>query len=501
MSAGLPLLGAGAALLLLGLGLRGGAPREADPQASAPTPLLAAQAVPPASPELLGQSTANRARVNVKSFGARGDGKTDDTAALNRAAAGAAGRDLVFPAGTYLIRGPVVFTGYRGQTVLGEEGATIQAAGDYRHGSVDGMLHFQQPRDLTVRDLKIVGNRNPEANPYAVFIDGLRIEKGKDVTVSGMTVVNAPTIGIAVVDSDTVTLRGNRLEAAGGAGGWSQRTVRQRWLNNTVIGFGDPAGRLKAGLGLFATIGDDFLAEGNVIRNVANTATKTEGVSNVVYRNNTVDVFGKDGIKVMPYPGHSTSVRGAVIENNTVRARRDWASDGSAYILLHAVIGGRVRGNRIEGTGGTPEVWAEDAIKVNAWGGTPSRDILIEGNEARNTRRGLRIEADGATVRGNTITGTLPWTRSGVIVGAHGVRVADNLIAGAAIGVLLDRGMGRTQVEDNRFDRVETAVYADNGNADVTVSRNRFGPDVQKAIAGAVRGECNFYNSAQCRSP
>ncbi|MDL2344453.1 right-handed parallel beta-helix repeat-containing protein, partial [Deinococcus sp. MIMF12] len=446
----------------------------------------------------LAQSASRRGRVDVKSFGARGDGRADDTAALNRAAAGAAGRDLVFSAGTYLIRGPVVFTGYRGQTVLAEGGATIQAARDYRHGSADGMLHFQQPRDVTVRDLKIVGNRDPEANPYAVFIDGLRIAGGKDITVSGLTVVNAPTNGIAVVDSDTVTLRGNTMQSAGGAGGWSQRTVHQRWLNNTVIGFGDPAGRLKAGLGLFATIGDDFLAEGNVIRNVANTATKTEGVSNVVYRGNTVDVFGKDGIKVMPYPGHSTSVRNAVIENNTVRAWRAWASDGSSYILLHAVIGGRVRGNRIEGTGGTPEVYGEDAIKVNAWGGTASRDILIENNEARNTRRGLRIEADGVTVRGNTITGTLPWTRSGVIVAGHGVTVADNLIAGAAVGVLIDRGMNRTRIENNRFDRVETAVYADNGNADVTVSRNRFGPEVQKAIAGSVRGGCNFYNSAQC---
>ncbi|MBN1676708.1 MAG: hypothetical protein JXR37_37030 [Kiritimatiellae bacterium] len=53
--------------------------------------------------------------VNVKEFGAVGDGKTDDTAALRRAAA--SGKDLLLPRGTYSITGPLELR--PGQTVVG----------------------------------------------------------------------------------------------------------------------------------------------------------------------------------------------------------------------------------------------------------------------------------------------------------------------------------------------------------------------------------------------
>ncbi|MVN87141.1 hypothetical protein GO986_10205 [Deinococcus sp. HMF7620] len=489
-----PLVGLGASLLL-GAGL---VQRAEAPPGSLALPL----ATDTAPAGVVAQAAPQRPSVSVTAFGARGDGTTDDTAALNRAASQAAGRDLMFPAGTYLIRGPVVFSGFKDQTVRGAPGATIRAAPDYQRGKVEGMLHFDRPVGVTVRDLKVVGQRVPGANPYATVIDGIRVTQGRNITLTGLHILDAPTNGIGVEDTDTVTLRGNVLERAGGAGGWSHRTVHQRWLNNTVIGLGDPGGKALAGLGFFATIGDDFLAEGNVLNNISNTATKTEGVHHVVYRNNTVDVFGKDGIKVMPYTGATATVEGAVIENNTVRARRSWAPDGSAYILMHSVNGGQIRGNRIEGTGGQPEVYSEDAIKVNTWAsGPPSRNIVIEGNQVRDTRRGIRIEADNVVLRGNTVTGRLPWARSAVIVGSNGVSIADNLFDGPAVGVLIDRGFGRTRIENNRFDHVETAVYADNGNPAVTVSRNTFGAAVQKAVAGAVGRDCNFYNSPECRAP
>lgn len=496
---GLVMMGAG---LLLGAGLL---QRSQVPAAPARTtaPSSVALAAPPAARSevlALAQAPSKKGSLNVKSVGARGDGVTDDAPALNRAAAQAAGRDLVFPAGTYLIRSPVVFSNFSNQTVSGEGGATIRAAPNYARGKTEGMLHFDRPVNLTVRALKIVGHRVPVASAYANVIDGVRVVRGKNVTLSGLQVFDAPTNGIAVTDTDTVTLQGNRMENAGGAGGWSQRTVHQRWLDNTVVGGGDPRVR-PSGLGFFATIGDDFLAEGNVVKNVANTATKTEGVDHVVYRNNTVDVFGKDGIKIMPYDGHDTSVEGALVEGNTIRARRDWASDGSAYILLHSVQGGQVRRNRIVGTGGQPEVYSEDAIKVNTWRtGPPSRDIVLEDNEVSDTRRGIRIEADNVILRRNQVTGRQPWARTAVIVGANGVVISENRIDGPAIGVLLDRGYGRTRIENNRFDHVDTAVYADNDNPAVTVDHNQFGAEVRKAVSGRVAGDCNFFNTAECRA-
>ncbi|ADV65824.1 right-handed parallel beta-helix repeat-containing protein [Deinococcus maricopensis] len=445
---------------------------------------------PPAHPSLAALASlaapARTAPVNVRDYGARGDGTTDDTAALNRAAQAAAGRrDLLFPPGTYLTRGPVHLQNYHDQAILGD-GATLKAGRGYARGNLDGMLHLTRPVNVTVRGLRIVGERDPRADPYHVNIDGVRVMNGRNVTVVGVTVVQAPTNGVAFIDCDGVTTRQSTFQSAGGAGGWASRTTNQRWQNNAFVGFGAPNGNPSGGLGLFATLGEYFLAEGNSFKNLANTATKTEGLSHVTYRANTVDVFGKDGIKIMPYGPTVTSVRDALIEGNTVRHRQPWAPDGSAYILLHSVIGAKVLNNTIEGSGGTPPVYEEDAIRVNAWAGGPgARDVLIEGNQARGTRRGLRIESDGIIVRNNTVMGAAPWARSGLIVGGHGLTVSGNTFDGPVIGVLIERGITRTRIDRNRFAHVGTGVYANENNTDTVVTQNQFA-DVETPVVGRV---------------
>ncbi|GMA13843.1 right-handed parallel beta-helix repeat-containing protein [Deinococcus metallilatus] len=427
--------------------------------------------------------------LNVKTAGAKGDGTTDDTAALARIG-NAGGKDIYFPPGTYLVRRPVRFDGLKNQTVSGS-GATIRASDDFKAGDALGVLTFTNTQGLTVRDLTIIGNPNHQLAPFDQRADGLYVSDSRGVHIQGLNVQNAHTVGITADDSDDVTIEANTVSQAYDTGIGTGNSNNVKILRNTVIGFGDPSGlksKVPPGLGIFGWGGNTWLAEGNVLKNISNTATKTEGVDNTTYRGNTVDAFGKDGIKIMPRPGYGTSVSHAVVENNVIRNRHPWVADGTSYILFHSVLGGRIAGNKIESTYRPGTFYEEDAIRVNTFtGGPPSRDIVIEGNEIDNTRRGVRLEADGTIFRGNTVRGTEPWARSGLIVSSNGVTVSKNTFDGPVIAVLLDTNAARTRLEENRFSNNSTSgIYADNHNPDTTIVGNEFGVNVPQPIAGKV---------------
>lgn len=337
--------------------------------------------------------------LNVRSLGAKGDGVTDDTAVLAQIG-NAGGKDIYFPPGTYLITRPVHLDGLKGQTVYGSN-ATLRASDDFQAGNDLGMLTVTGAQDLTVRDLGIIGRPHYDLAPFDQRVDGLHVQDSRGVRIHGLNVQRTHTVGISADTSDDVVIEDSVVSGAYANGIGTGNSNDVKILRNTVTGLGDPgAGKYKEppGLGIFGWGGRNFLAEGNVLRDITNTATKTEGIDNTTYRNNTIDGFGKDGIKVMPRPGYSTSVSGAVVEGNTIRNRHPWAPDGTSYILFHSVQGGRATGNRIESTYRPGHFYEEDAIRVNTFEkGPPSRDIVIEGNEIAGTRRGVRLEADGTS--------------------------------------------------------------------------------------------------------
>src|SRR5213593_1661413 len=57
------------------------------------------------------QIKGTRPWVDVRAYGAKGDGVTDDTAAIQAAVTAAAGGVLQCPAGTYLVVGTIAVTG------------------------------------------------------------------------------------------------------------------------------------------------------------------------------------------------------------------------------------------------------------------------------------------------------------------------------------------------------------------------------------------------------
>ncbi len=132
--------------------------------------------------------------ANVLEFGAKGDGKTDDTAALSHAVQRGDGR-LVFPRGDYLLTSPLYvplelfgrfsMDGLGGQAklIMNGPGPAIHLAGSHKksadpEGFTEGV--WQRERMPMIHDLEIVGN-HPEA-------DGVRIEGVMQPTLRGLLI-------------------------------------------------------------------------------------------------------------------------------------------------------------------------------------------------------------------------------------------------------------------------------------------------------------------------
>jgi Right handed beta helix region/Pectate lyase superfamily protein len=131
---------------------------------------------------------------NVRQFGAKGDGKTDDTAALSHAVQQGDGR-LVLPRGDYVLSRPlyvplalhgrlsIAGRGGTARLIMSGPGPALHLVGTHRKTALpddfaEGV--WQKERMPTVEDLEIVGN-HPEA-------DGVRVEGAMQPTLRGLLI-------------------------------------------------------------------------------------------------------------------------------------------------------------------------------------------------------------------------------------------------------------------------------------------------------------------------
>lgn len=118
---------------------------------------------------------------SVKTYGAVGDGVTDDTAAITSAFADTAVGLVYFPPGTYLITSVAIPN--RTGLVIEGQGATILMSGTGSSGTPQGFALSGTCRDITIRNLRFLGDgtaSNYHAGikvPNAVNVEGLRIEQ------------------------------------------------------------------------------------------------------------------------------------------------------------------------------------------------------------------------------------------------------------------------------------------------------------------------------------
>lgn len=147
--------------------------------------------------------------LNVKTFGAAGDGTTDDTEAFKQAlSALKEGGKLYIPEGTYLIKKNLILR-YGNVMIYGDKGRTKllfereQTSSDtYENASLLTVTDSAKNVDIRDMTLKYSGSFFEEAGQsYSGMVCGIYVSTGSDIKISGMDISKFNHSGINIAGS------------------------------------------------------------------------------------------------------------------------------------------------------------------------------------------------------------------------------------------------------------------------------------------------------------
>jgi hypothetical protein len=112
--------------------------------------------------------------VNVKSFGAKGDGITDDTAAIQNAInSSPLGSIIFFPAGTYMISNNIALSPNRTYMGVGWNSSIKQMNGKNLVQMINLRDETSQHPNIIIKDLQFDGNRDNNTSTVGLYLFGL----------------------------------------------------------------------------------------------------------------------------------------------------------------------------------------------------------------------------------------------------------------------------------------------------------------------------------------
>ena len=378
--------------------------------------------------------------LNVRSYGAVGDGVTNDTAAIQSAldAASAGGGGVVYlPAGKYLTDSALLVPSKthlkgdgRGRTVI------VSPAGDYRKKSVNGASIYgtvalvavdrAMVSDLTVDHLA----NGTTANGVVLMPDGAAY----DGTVTTNSVVqNVEVLGYS---SHQYLI-------------WNLRGQNNKIINNYIDG-GIPSASTYPQEGIEIFGGQDVLVSGNTVKNVGN---------NGIY----VSSFGA-------VPG--TAVKGILVTDNYVEK-----STVGVYLSVDTFDATQIhiQNNIIRDT------WSS-GVAVTTGTAVATKDIAISGNTILNTvDEGIHLYGStGATysnldVSNNIIDTVTDSSSSGItILAVANTTARRNTIKNTTFGMYVAVSSSNIDILNNRIEEQTKNAVLISGAVNVEVANNRF---------------------------
>lgn len=312
--------------------------------------------------------------VNVKDFGVKGDGTTDDTTAINSCISGsAAGSTIFFPPGTYLISAPIVLYPSRSYVGAGHSHANTtiikqkNSANVTNAANLTGLLVAQAwstnstSCDLPVRieNLCIDGNKTNNASSTAC---GIVLTNYRSWIVD-CDILNAPKDGIRLTDT-----------TANGTTTVSNTCVENRIMNCHIDSPGLDGVRNVAGNGNSNT--DGYLLN-CIISNVGGSGINLDRAAGWHIRDNHLYTIPVHGI-------NANAAYGTFITNNYVEDFGGQSTAASYYagIAVTQLTGRQstVTGNYVGCNETSASVGGYQYVSVSSAFGSSDSHVVVTGN-------------------------------------------------------------------------------------------------------------------------
>lgn len=393
-------------------------------------------------------TTLGGQEVDVRAYGAVGDGVTDDTTEIRAAEAAcpSTGCTLLFSGpGTFLISDEVTYRSnqrwvFRGGAVLKLANASVaNLIRTVSSSTVTGMVQPSASAQTNVRFEGMILDGNKANNPTVNSGDGLNLLDVTDVQVTGVTIRQVPRDGLTIGES-----------AAGTT------------ANVVVAGFvGDDIGLagVNGGSGIAVTSGDDVTISGCYIASSERDGIDIEPNASRVVRRVTIEGCHAinntlNGFVIDPNAGGAESVQTVSYVGNHAHGNSGhgfWASGGFGTILGLTYVGNTAYRNQDDGfrvtdqsfvtyTGNhaiensTTAAGAFSGFFVDAINSTFVGNAARDDQGAKTQQYGFEEDAgsSGNTWRGNVATAHQA-NRFFLSGAAYGTATAEQMLGGAVV--------------------------------------------------------------------
>ena len=426
---------------------------------------------------------------DVRAYGAKGDGVTDDTAAIQAGLTAAAGNVAVIPAGTYILSSALTVP--NNTTLVGagkyattlkmkasvnsntftqasSTGVTLRGFGVDMNGTAQSVaktgILFTGSTDCAVEDIFVQNGTISGSSGIAISTTGVN-NRFRFSRCDAFNCQRGITVAGASLDTviESCVIRACLTTVAGEGALYLPNSSRTRVINTLVTG--------STGSGCFVATGTDVEFTGCYFMSNGGSTAGKRGVH--VNSGAGVDcahrfigchfeLNSEQGLYVES--GDGGLVQGCVIRNNNqTNAAGSTAGmefDGAAW----RVVGGVVTGN--VGANGTCDgIYAGDQTIIDG--------VAIVGN----ARRGVYVA--GANKTGVTISGCIV-RNNGIVTNAPGIELNDLAAGGQTGHVVVGNALYDDQGTKTQTYAVSIAAAVDR----VTVQGNRCFPNKTGAILG-----------------